>query len=123
MSFLRFSYAAGWVGVALALFVAAPTGAQTQAQINWCVNKGDTASPDLVIQSCTAAIQSGKYKGKEAAWAFYGRANAYRNKSDYNNAIADYSEAIRLDPQYAYAYGNRGLAYSDREEIDRAIAD
>jgi tetratricopeptide (TPR) repeat protein len=42
---------------------------------------------------------------------------------DSQRAIADYSEAIRLDPKYAMAYYYRGLAYDYKEEHDRAIAD
>ena len=40
-----------------------------------------------------------------------------------DRAIADYTEAIRLDPKYANAYSNRGVAYSDKGDKDRAIAD
>jgi tetratricopeptide (TPR) repeat protein len=31
-------------------------------------------------------------------------------KADYDRAIADYTEAIRLDPTFARAYYNRGFA-------------
>ena len=37
--------------------------------------------------------------------------------------IADYSEAIRLDPQDAVAYNNRGYAYSTLEHYPEALAD
>ncbi|HKQ79230.1 MAG TPA: tetratricopeptide repeat protein [Blastocatellia bacterium] len=43
--------------------------------------------------------------------------------SDGQHAIADFSEAIRLDPKYAMAYNNRGVAYVTKNEYDRAIAD
>ena len=32
-------------------------------------------------------------------------------KGEYDRAIADFNEAIRLDPKYAVAYNNRGEAY------------
>ena len=48
---------------------------------------------------------------------------AYRDKGDTDRAIADYTEAIRLDPKFAIAYNNRGLAYRDKGDTDRAIAD
>ena len=31
--------------------------------------------------------------------------------ASYDRAIADYDKAIRLNPKYAFAYNNRGLAY------------
>jgi tetratricopeptide (TPR) repeat protein len=33
-------------------------------------------------------------------------------------AVADYTEAIRLDPKYAFAYNNRGLAYRAKGDLD-----
>src|SRR5262249_34217875 len=38
-------------------------------------------------------------------------------------AVADYVEAIRLDPTGAAGYHNRGLAHAARKEYERAIAD
>ena len=38
-------------------------------------------------------------------------------------ALADYSRAIRLDPQYVSAYFNRGLIYYEQGQPQRALAD
>ena len=46
----------------------------------------------------------------------------HHNKGDYDRAIADYSEAIRLDPKYAFAHYSRGNAYYAKGDYDRAIA-
>ena len=50
--------------------------------------------------------------------------NAYFDKKDYERAIADYSEAIRLDPEYAFAFNNRCWvrAVTDRD-LQQALAD
>ena len=40
----------------------------------------------------------------------YVRGNKLYNQGDYQAAISDYDEAIRLDPKYTRAYNNRGLA-------------
>jgi tetratricopeptide (TPR) repeat protein len=53
----------------------------------------------------------------------YVRGNEAREKKDYDLAIANYTEAIRLNPQYADAYNSRGLAYRNKGDYDRAIAD
>src|SRR5262249_13848996 len=47
----------------------------------------------------------------------------YARKGERDRAIADFSEAIRLDPKYANAFVNRGIAYAKKSEYDRAIAD
>src|SRR5258708_14188921 len=46
-----------------------------------------------------------------------------RPTADIDRAIADYSEAIRLDPKYAMAFDGRGDAYRAKGDNDRASAD
>lgn len=38
-------------------------------------------------------------------------------------AISEYDEAIRLNPEYAYAYYNRGTAYYYLGQLERGIQD
>jgi tetratricopeptide (TPR) repeat protein len=38
-------------------------------------------------------------------------------------ALADYSEAIQLDPKLIFAYFNSGVAYNRKGEYDHAVAD
>jgi tetratricopeptide (TPR) repeat protein len=40
---------------------------------------------------------------KDRAIAYYNRGARYQLKADRDRAIADYSEAIRLDPEFALA--------------------
>ena len=44
-------------------------------------------------------------------------------KREYDKAIADFSEAIRLDPMYVRLYLDRGLLWQAKKENDKAIAD
>jgi tetratricopeptide (TPR) repeat protein len=46
-----------------------------------------------------------------------------RTASDLDGAVADYSEAIRLDPRKAIAFNNRGFARWSKGDLDGAIAD
>ena len=48
------------------------------------------------------------------------RGNIWRNKRDYDRAIADYDAAIRLDPKFAGAIANRGLAYEGKGDFERS---
>jgi lipoprotein NlpI len=75
------------------------------------------------IAACTAAINSGKWKGRNLAWAYSNRACGYNEIAEYIRAIADATEAIRLNPEDAYGYVCRGWAYDDTDQFDRAIAD
>jgi tetratricopeptide (TPR) repeat protein len=40
-----------------------------------------------------------------------------------DRAIADHTQAIKLDPNLSEAFYNRGNAYGDKGENDRAITD
>jgi tetratricopeptide (TPR) repeat protein len=42
---------------------------------------------------------------------------------DYDQAIANFNKALELDPNYAPAYYNRGIAFRKKEDYDSAIAD
>jgi tetratricopeptide (TPR) repeat protein len=53
--------------------------------------------------------------------AFNNRGFAYRNKGETDKALADFSDAIGLDPKYQVAYFNP-IAFYDRHEFDRALA-
>ena len=43
---------------------------------------------------------------------------AHADKKEYGRAIADYTEAISLDPRTAAAFYYRGNAYADKKEYD-----
>ncbi len=53
----------------------------------------------------------------------YNKGNKFLDKEDWDTAIASYSDAIRLKPDYAKAYNNRGVAYDKKGESDAAIKD
>ena len=113
-----------YLSSALLAFSVSPVAAQ-QLSPDWtrCANQGNAFSPDLQISGCTAVLQSGRETAGNRAIAYCNRAFAYAAKKDNDRAIADYSEAIRLNPNLASAYYNRGNAYSHKGDNDRAIAD
>ena len=55
--------------------------------------------------------------------AYHNRGLAWDNKGEYDKAIADYNQALTINPNYAYAYVNRGDAWNEKGEYDKAIAD
>jgi tetratricopeptide (TPR) repeat protein len=78
---------------------------------------------DDAIAACTRAIASGQLSQQNLATTYYNRGYEYRAKEEYDAAIADESEAIRLDPTLVGAFNNRGVAFYDKGEYDRAIPD
>jgi tetratricopeptide (TPR) repeat protein len=49
--------------------------------------------------------------------------NAYFNQGKVDQAIADYTKAIELDPKIAAAYNNRGIAFKQKGLNSKAVAD
>ena len=48
---------------------------------------------------------------------------AYADKGQLDRAIQDYDQAIRLNPNDADAFTNRGVDYADKGQYDRAVQD
>ena len=57
------------------------------------------------------------------AMAYFYCGVAYSAVQDFQNATEQYSEAIRLNPEYTNAYTNRGIAKDALERFEDAIAD
>jgi len=108
------------------LFAAALMATATLQSAGAAVNDVDTCrdgSGGLAIEACTRAIASGEFQGRDLAGLYSNRAFEYGQKSDHDRAIADYSAAIRLDPNCAAAFSNRGVSWRRQGQIERAIAD
>jgi len=75
--------------------------------------KDEPTGPDTVIEFDMSESESYNWRGFIAG----------KEELDYEGAIRNFNEAIRLDPKYAIAYGNRGVAYSKLGEYQKAIED
>ena len=54
---------------------------------------------------------------------FYNAGIKNAQKGDFDAAIMDFTEAIRLDPKDAGAFYNRGVAYDQKRDFDAGIKD
>ena len=86
---------------ALALVCAAPPAqAQTAAQNETeCYNVDESVDhPDAVIAACTALIDAGGQPAENMSNFYLLRGNAYENKSLDSQAVADWRQALKLNP-------------------------
>jgi lipoprotein NlpI len=94
----------------LAILLPCATAAASVQQSGWadCEQAEDR---DRRIAGCSRVLADRKETSENRVLAFNNRGNAHGAKGDQAGAIADYSEALKLDPTYAWAYSNRGRAY------------
>jgi tetratricopeptide (TPR) repeat protein len=79
----------------------------------------DRSQGEEAVAACSRLIDL----NADDAHAYTGRGNAYLVKADYDRAIADFDQAIKLDPTFVLPYYDRGVAYARKADYDRAIAD
>jgi tetratricopeptide (TPR) repeat protein len=105
---------------ALAVVVISMVAILAQASdTDLCSGKSPGAE-DARIAACTRAI--GVSSASLVAMLGH-RGIAWAGKGAYDQAITDFSEALRIDPRDALSYLNRGLARAQKRDYDRAIAD
>jgi tetratricopeptide (TPR) repeat protein len=101
------------------LAAAAPALAASQKAHDDC--NADDATRN--IAGCTRIVNDRHESAKVRAIAYVGRGLAWKQKGNRDQAIADFTDAIRVNPDDALAYNNRAQAWRELGEVDRAIAD
>ncbi len=114
---------------ALGLFVvAAPAVADTQWHVfdlrrQQCYNSGNNFSPEQSIQGCSNIISMRTVTGDGRAQAFKLRGDRYRELRDYEQALADYNQVIRMRGDHPGAYYRRSEIYLAQGQYELAMAD
>ena len=111
------------IGLLAGLPGPAPAAESMEAVYHKCIYP-DLTRLDAVIRFCTTVIKSGQGGRNAQSSAHLSRGNMYRRKGQYDRALDDYDEALRLDPMdRAPTLTSRGNAWRGKHEYDRAIAD
>ena len=97
-----------------------PKNSNYLGNIELC-NGHDRTSLEPRINACTTLIDLRQGTTAALAIAHNNRGNAYTAKGDYERAIEDFDDAIKLDPTHAKPFNNRGVAYLRKGEYDLAI--
>lgn len=109
------------VAVAVMLMMTASSGeAFNERDSNSCAQDPDIARR---IAACTRLLAAGGMSSSSRAIVLYNRGNALSKNDEHDRAIADFDEAIRLNPNDPDFYDSRGTAWSDKGDYVRAIAD
>jgi tetratricopeptide (TPR) repeat protein len=85
--------------------------------------KGWIKRSDVIPFSQALDFFNAELKRKPTAATYNIRGMIRDAKGEYDTAIGDFDEAIRLDPNFKWAYYNRGLAWSNKKNYEKAISD
>jgi tetratricopeptide (TPR) repeat protein len=80
---------------------------------------GERGEDAKSIELCSAAIE----RDPEDVLALFVRANLVAQGGDFEKAITDYTEVIRLHPGFDDAYYRRGLIHQVQNRSEEALAD
>jgi tetratricopeptide (TPR) repeat protein len=87
--------------------------ASTSVDRKDCLTSGSAATPQAAIAACARLLETlspGDIATPEGAAVYIARGNLYAVQGDVDRAIADYDEAITLDPNRAVAFFDRATA-------------
>ena len=111
----------GGLLVCVGLLLAMPALAATPADRGACAAGAD--KPDAASAACSRIIEDAREQAAERVKAFKNRGRAAFARKDFDRAIADFGEAIKLSPKDAIAFAHRCEAYESKEDHAAAIAD
>jgi lipoprotein NlpI len=108
--------------VCLALFA---TGAQagSYGEFNAGIVAETSGNWDSAIAHFTTALAATDLPASYRVTALVGRGGAHINKKEWDLAIADFTQALKLDPSYLETYQYRAVAYLESKHVDLAIGD
>ena len=92
------------------------------AQGQWAQCAGPVGS-DAVLAACTTVIATGREPTDRIAQAYKYRARTWHEKAQYNAAIADFDQAVRLAPNDADALQGRCMTRAVAGQLHQALKD
>ncbi len=78
---------------------------------------------DFTKKTAADGATAAQPSGDSVKFALLDRGRSFLAKKDWDGAIGQFNEALRLDPKFAEALKNRGAAYLGMQDYNRAIAD
>ena len=104
----------------MAAALALPAG-PALAQVKEC--QDEDLAPQRRIRACTVVIDDVKQAEAVRAEAYANRGSIYDEEDKLDEAIADFTAALKLTPGNATLYVLRGTSYGNKSDFQRAITD
>ncbi len=79
--------------------------------LTYCQEGLDAEDPQTKIDLYTKCINTGDLSSENLAVTYRNRGFHYESVKQYDRAILDFDQTIRLDPNDPYSYGGLGYAY------------
>jgi lipoprotein NlpI len=79
--------------------------------------------PQDQIDACTRLIDTRRLQGRDLAQALYQRGAGHAAKGQYDDAVRDFTQALKFAPDASDALYNRGGAYAKLGRWNDALAD
>ena len=110
------------------LTIAAPALADVQAQVfelrrQQCYNSGESFTLEQSVRGCSDLISMRSITGDGRAQAYKLRGDRYREMRDWDRALSDYNQVIRMRGDHPGAYYRRSEVYLAQHQFDLAMTD
>lgn len=109
--------------IAISIFVSLAALGGGAAHANVLEDCRSARSAEIQLSACSEIIASAAYSPTDKAMAFRNRGRARSDAGALDLALADLSEAIRLNPSEGPLYINKGLVRVRLNDLAGAIAD
>jgi tetratricopeptide (TPR) repeat protein len=119
---MRHMFAALFLSLVFPVVLVAPAALAQSADEPVTCSPDSKRSPEEIIGICGMSIESNATYSVRVH-ALVTRAEAYRRMEQYDLAIKDCDEAIRLDPASAEAFDCRGNVFVSDRKFERALDD
>jgi tetratricopeptide (TPR) repeat protein len=100
--------------------VAWATGYQ---DFNLGISAGNRDDDDTAVQLLTRALAESDLPQHLKATTYVARGRVFAYRKQYDAAIADFTAALRIRPDYPEAYANRAATFAEYHRFAEAIAD
>jgi tetratricopeptide (TPR) repeat protein len=107
------------IGLACLVVVVTASGARADPLADCSQGRNS----EFRLRACSEVISSSSYSSDDKAVAYRNRGNARADAGAAAEAVADFSEAIKLRSNDASSYGGRGRAKLSKGDVSGAIAD